>query len=263
MSDFINCPKCGTRNFKGDKICRGCEEELVYDLKDELKSSKTLWTRILVFGLIAFVIFVLIKFNLLHNSTSKNQAILINDSRGDLGEHTSKVNYVVENVDNKPNYCLINIRLPNKISDETLRSLSFKIKQEQKCNSDKIRLFYSLPETPTKNGAWVRVDFDPTFSLHYLGLSLEEENYAKAHKSKFRIIGAWVDNNSGQPGIAQRIRYNSDGMLIMEYYEISLPDKEAKIATELRKLLKEVRLFLLILIQIIPENTLFYCQMGI
>jgi hypothetical protein len=239
MPDFINCPKCGTRNFADDKACGVCGAEFVHGtIQNDAKPAPIPWTGILMVGLIALVILIVVKANLAPSPSNKNSVTISKGSIDDSPVDNSPVNYYIENVENKPTYCLINVRVKNKISKQRLESLSEEIKNGQDCNSDRVRIFYILPETKKDNGAWVRVDYNPAFSMEFLAPSLEEENYARAHKGKLKIIGAWIDNNSGEPGIAQRIRYNSDGKLIMEYYEISEPDHESSLASELRKVVK-------------------------
>lgn len=238
MADFINCPKCGTRNFKDDKVCGICGTELnTNPSEDDGKSASIPWTGLVVVGLIAAVIFILVKANQKQDNPQKKEGPVEMVTSTSPPEDNSPVSYFIEEVQNKPDFCVISVRLQHKISKERLHSLSDEIKYDQNCRQGKYVIFYILPETKKGNGAWARVDYNPSFSLEYLAPSLEEEIYARDHKSKFKIIGAWVDNNSGQQGMAQRIRYNSEGKLVMEDYEISDPDRES-IGTELKKIIK-------------------------
>jgi hypothetical protein len=211
---------------------------------EKFKSVFVPLNSLLVLDIVVCLAIALSSCNLSGDSPNNNTPAETEQNSIISSDDSTQVSYTIERTEKRPAYCLIYIRLQKKISQSRLQSLSDEVKYDQNCNSDKVRIFYLLPETDIGNGAWAKVDYSPSFSLQYLGLSLKEENEAKAQKSKFKILGAWIDNNSGQPGIAQRIRYDSKGRLIMEYYEISDPDREAVMNSELRKRYKEAKRYL-------------------
>jgi hypothetical protein len=251
MPEFINCPRCGARNFADDQSCSVCGIEFT-PIKAELdpKPAPIPWIALLVVGVVIILISIVLDATLFHKKYNHSTHYVSN--RNSPSRDTSRVKYSIDEVEKRPPYCVINVRLKNKISTERLEALSEKLKNDPHCDADKIRIFYRLLGTELGNGVWARVDYDSAFSLQFLSLSLEQEEYAETHKGNLNIIGAWEDNTSGASGAAVRIRKNSDGKLIMEYYQIVNPDSEDPMPTELKEVHSNGKTFFK---SIEPDNT--------
>lgn len=131
----------------------------------------------------------------------------------------------------------VSVRISEKISDDQLKSIAQKVKEQINAISDKGMMFFLLPEMVGNNGAWAAVDFDPDMKVRLLGQSVSDEQKIKSQLSNITdYIGLWIDNQM-QGEIIIRIRKDKKEGLVIENISPTDP-KPSEFATPIIKVTK-------------------------
>lgn len=231
---FINCPKCGTRNFADDIICGVCKTELNSPVKlpqttaDINAPQKTnYFVLILIFAGLIFLYY-----NVFHkeNGTASTDTQL-----SSTNYHAIQPGYTLLKTElNNKRAFNVAVRIDEKLSDYQLKSLAQKIKSDINAVTEKGVVFFLLPEMEVDNGAWAAVDFDPEVKVRIIGQSITDEQKIKLGlKSITDYVGLWLDNGT-QGDIIIRIRKDKLEGYVFEYISPSNP-KPSDLATPLIK----------------------------
>ena len=122
----------------------------------------------------------------------------------------------------------LDVRLNNKVSDETLRTIALKLKLLDSRNYDRTFICYYLPDMEVGAGAWATTHFNPNLKVQVLGLTAEQEKVLKQQPNNpsQEVIGSWLDES---PFIGSRITiFRQDNKLFIEnkYTDGSVGKKE-------------------------------------
>jgi uncharacterized membrane protein YvbJ len=231
---FINCPKCGTRNFADDTVCGVCKTKLNSSVNlpqtsvDNKAPQKTnYFVLILIFGgLIALY------YNIFHKekeTASPDTQMSSTNYQTVLPEYT----LLKSELNNKRAFNVA-VRIDTKISDYQLKSLAQKIKSDINAVSEKGVVFFLLPEMEIDNGAWAAVDFYPELKVRIIGQSITDEQKVKSGLEHITdYVGLWLDNGT-EGDVIIRIRKDKLEGYVFEYISPSDP-KPSNLATPLIK----------------------------
>jgi len=107
------------------------------------------------------------------------------------------VNYTLINMEKgSSTKCILDIRLPNRISEDEIKNIAEYIYQNEGANCSPLFIFYFLPdEEPGIDTAWAYSHFNPQLEVKINGLNLETE--ATLEESipivDENVIGTWLD----------------------------------------------------------------------
>lgn len=234
---FINCSKCGTRNFADDTICGVCKTKLNSSVNEPQTSAdikapqKTnYFVLILIFGGLVF---------LYYNFFDKEKPTISPDLQlSSTNYQTSLLEYTLLKTElNNIRAFNVAVRIDEKLSDYQLKSLAQKIKLDINAVSEKGVVFFLLPEMEVDNGAWAAVDFDPEVKVRIIGQSITDENKIKSGLENITdYVGLWLDNGT-QGDVIIRIRKDKLEGYVFEYISPSDP-RPSDLATPLIKTTK-------------------------
>lgn len=92
--------------------------------------------------------------------------------------------------------CILDIRLPNRISEDEITHIAEYIYQNEGADCSPLFIYYFLPdEEPGIDGAWAYSWFNPQLEVNINGLSLETEATLSALQptTDKNVIGIWLD----------------------------------------------------------------------
>lgn len=115
----------------------------------------------------------------------------------------------------------LDVRLNKRVSEDVLRAIALKIKNQDSRAYEKTFITYYLPGMIVDSGAWATTHFNPILEVRILGLSVAEEAKLTAvpNQDDRQIIGIWIDDRIG---MGERITiYSKNGLL---YYEQAFKD---------------------------------------
>lgn len=96
--------------------------------------------------------------------------------------------YSVDQIDlNKERAFNVSVHIQNKLSNDDLRLVASKVKEDIHAISDIGKVFFYLPEMEINNGAWAVAEFNPEIEIHIIGLSVEREDNVKTQGNDIRI----------------------------------------------------------------------------
>ena len=110
----------------------------------------------------------------------------------------------------------VDVRLTEKVSEDTLRLIAQRIKTKDSIRYDRTFISYILPNMEVGSGAWATTHYNPQLEVRILGLSkAEEEKRDKEPKDLSRdIIGVWYDE---RPYAGAKLTlYKKTGKLLIE-----------------------------------------------
>jgi hypothetical protein len=89
----------------------------------------------------------------------------------------------------------LDVRLDQKVSEETLREIALELKGSASQNYDRTFIAYYLPDMTVGAGAWATTHFTPDLEVRILGLTAEEEQTLKveAATGHGEVLGSWLD----------------------------------------------------------------------
>ncbi|MCI5123321.1 MAG: hypothetical protein D3925_02290 [Candidatus Electrothrix sp. AR5] len=92
----------------------------------------------------------------------------------------------------------IEIRLEQIVSEETLKKIALKLRDDESIKYDKLFIEYYLPEMELGAGAWATSHFTPDLDIIIFGLSIEGEKdlASKPKNISEKIIGQWIDRGA-------------------------------------------------------------------
>ncbi len=105
------------------------------------------------------------------------------------------INYQIRSDDKKRDIKrVVEIELPQRVTDEQLRNIADKIKNDDMSQYQRTFILFFIPEI--KNSAWATVSFDPDFKLQMIGSTkAEHDNLAsKPIVNSGKTIGKWNAN---------------------------------------------------------------------
>ena len=172
---------------------------------------------------ILFLIFVTTQFNLSCNTNNKStvdKTKSVYKLSADSVYQTSIPKYEIINISvNNKVKTVASIRITNKLSDDELRLIALKAKSDLNPASDRVHLFFLLPEMKDKNGAWARADFNPALQIYILGQTIASQNSIRNYKDQKienEILGQWIDDYKGE--FIYRMRLDPQQGLVLELY---------------------------------------------
>jgi len=92
----------------------------------------------------------------------------------------------------------IDIRLERKVSEDFLKKLASKIREDEPKKFDRIFLSYYLPNMTYGAGAWATTHFETNLKVKILGTTIKEEGILLNEPKKIlydEIIGEWFDDS--------------------------------------------------------------------
>lgn len=196
-----------------------------------LKKNRTIW-----------IFFFVIVLTTLHISCSENKKSSTSKFTSEHNATTDSKDTTEYNVKTESNYLrsiskysilnisvnnkvktVASIRIPNKIPDSELRLIATKAKSEMNPMSERVHLFFLLPEMKDNNGAWARADFNPDLQIYILGQTIASENSIKNYKkqnNKEVFLGQWTDDYYNAD-LIYRMRKDVQQGLVLELYSPS------------------------------------------
>jgi hypothetical protein len=139
----------------------------------------------------------------------------------------------------------VSVRIFNKLSDEQLKDIAQKVKEDINAVSNIGVVFFLLPEMEENNGAWAAVDFKPEMQVRIIGQSVLDEHKINSNIENITdYFGLWSDN--GEEGdVIIRIRKDKLQGYVFEYISPSNP-QPSKLASPLKKLQEIIKSYFLI-----------------
>lgn len=110
----------------------------------------------------------------------------------------------------------LDVRLNRKVSEQGLRAIALKLKNQDARVYDRTFIFYYLPGMTVSAGAWATTHFTPDLEVRILGLTAEDENklVTQPQPTNREIIGRWLDET---PLIGSRVTiFREKGKLFIE-----------------------------------------------
>jgi hypothetical protein len=95
--------------------------------------------------------------------------------------------------------CILDIRLPNRISENEIKSLAKHLHDNEGENCSPLFIFYFLPdEVPGIDMAWAYSHYNPQLEIQINGLDLVTKATLDANKTNEdkNVIGTWLDTGS-------------------------------------------------------------------
>jgi hypothetical protein len=92
--------------------------------------------------------------------------------------------------------CILDIRLPNRISEDEIKHIAEYINQNEGADCSPLFIYYFLPdEEPGIDGAWAYSWFNPQLEVKINGMNLETEATLEASIPRVdeNVIGTWLD----------------------------------------------------------------------
>jgi len=167
---------------------------------------------------------------------TQNKGHLKTDYDFFIAESVSKLtDYTIMSIEqNNKIKCVVYIRIKDKINDNFIKLIADDLKRNLNPISNRMHIFYLLPQHQVGNGAWARVDFTPDYQLFYIGQSLAEENKVINHVNQISdAVGIWEDPSENE-GLVLRIRKDPAHGLILETILASDP-KPSDFASQIKK----------------------------
>ena len=128
---------------------------------------------------------------------------------------------------NNKEKCVVYIRIKEKITNDAINLIAEDLKTKLNPNSNRMHIFFLLPQHQIGNGAWVRVDYSPDYHLFYIGQSMEAENIVIDQVKQIHdAVGIWEDPSENE-GLVLRIRRDPEYGLIIETILASDPNPSA------------------------------------
>lgn len=234
---YINCPKCGTRNFADDKVCGICKAKLTsstaYAKVPESNNNPQEQKRNLVLIIIVAAIFIgFVYYNVVFKKVPTKET-------STTSYNNPLFNYqILEIGANNKSIFNVKVRIYNKLTDEQLKLVAQRVIQDISVVSNRGIVFFYLPEyNLERDGAWATADFDPEVSIRYFGQSIADEQSVKSALSNIKdYVGLWTSNKMSED-IIIRIRKDAKGNYFFE--NISSTDfNPSPFAHPLRKTIK-------------------------
>lgn len=154
--------------------------------------------------------------------------------------HKEKVyaNYSVLKTDqNDERKFLVSVRISEKLSDDKLKDIAQKVKDNINAVSDMGAISFLLPEMEEGNGAWAIVEFNPEMQVRIIGQSISDERKVNSEIDNITdYSGLWSDNGE-QGDVIIRIRKDKLQGYVFEYISPSDP-KPSELASPLKKITK-------------------------
>lgn len=110
----------------------------------------------------------------------------------------------------------LDVRLSEKVSKETLRTLALELKSKDQRDYKRTFIDYYLPGMEVGAGAWATTHFTPDLEVRILGSTVEEQQALEAAPvpDGREIVGQWIDD---RPFFGVRLTlYRKEGTLYME-----------------------------------------------
>jgi hypothetical protein len=213
-TQYINCPKCGTRNFLDDKECGVCNATLGTQLPTYENSRPQQLTSKKSNYLIVILLFVGVLYLLFLQVTEKKSETPIDNSF--VHSSISTPNYTFKKVEVNIKKFRLEINIENKLTDSQLISIARKIYLDINTTANSGAFFFYLPVTNKFKDAWARVDF-PEMQVSYLGQSLKQEQLINVSLDKITdYVGIWTSNMM-RDGLVIRIRKDKSEGYVFEY----------------------------------------------
>ena len=97
----------------------------------------------------------------------------------------------------------IDIRLNSEVNEETITKIANELRNDGRSKYQRIFINYYLPEMEVGKGAWALSHFNPDLEVKILGLSKSEKDQLleETVPMESTVIGKWVDNSIGSPGV--------------------------------------------------------------
>lgn len=232
--DFVYCSKCGTRNFKEDKNCGVCGNDLhQHSIGTENKQRNYLPLIVIA------SVFIIVGYYLFKPSEKDKVQPEIGTSYVGTKEG---LNSTLENVEYKIQKIRLNIKrgfdidvtIGHKLSEDDLLALAERIKKEAKVDTKKGVIGFYLPHMEIGNGSWAIITYSPSPIVNYFGATISEEQGMRQNAKKDDdCIGIWLDDTK-QGDIAIRIRKDESGNYFYEYVSIVNP-RNSPLATKIIK----------------------------
>ncbi|MFH0946109.1 MAG: hypothetical protein V2A76_12995 [Planctomycetota bacterium] len=111
----------------------------------------------------------------------------------------------------------LDVRLNKRVSQQTLRAIALKLKDQDSKEYDNTFILYYLPGMAVGSGAWATTHFNPTLKVKILGLTADEHTrlVEQPVPPGRKIIGSWLDET---PMVGRRITiYEAGGKLFLEW----------------------------------------------
>ena len=94
----------------------------------------------------------------------------------------------------------VDVRLNQRVSQDTLRALALVIRDQDSRDHDRTFITYFLPETENGSGAWATTHFDPDLEVQILGFTVAEAEALSEPQpvtEGLQLIGVWLDERPG------------------------------------------------------------------
>ena len=88
----------------------------------------------------------------------------------------------------------VEVRLRQKVSEENLEGIAYKIKKLAKQKTDRTFIIYFLPHMTPPYDPWAVTSFNPNFEIALTGTTIEQEQKITA-QNRENIIGIWLQDN--------------------------------------------------------------------
>lgn len=241
-SQFVNCSKCGTRNFSDDKRCGVCNASLPKVLIQEAKTHKHSefqnWHVLFIIGFIVALLYFVNSSSSSETDSSQNFAVSYSGSLNSTENKSfpsSDLLYTVKDVSlNTKRHFNADVTISKRVSEAELIEAARRIRNDIKAKSSKGIVGFYLPEMKIGNGAWATVTFDPNPVVRLYGLSQEAfEKITLNPEKDCDCIGIWIDNTKGDE-VAFRIRRDEKLGFVYEYVSPTNPQRN-DIVTQLIK----------------------------
>ena len=185
---LVKCPECKNKVSSKAKSCPHCGCPV--KKKPDVGGIGCV--------VVLLIIFILIVSFLMGNGSSSSSST--NSKRSyssSLRTKSSSVKYSIINSVSIPRIKRsLDIRLYQKVSEDALRDLAYKLKNQGPSNYERTFICYYLPDMVVDHGAWATTHFNPDLEVRILGLTKEQERFLlrkeKADPSKM-ILGQWLD----------------------------------------------------------------------
>jgi hypothetical protein len=213
-NDYINCPKCETRNFNSDEFCGICGTELKKSkIAKSIEPNKPKKSYFLPVLLSLLVIFLLTRFISKDEKLNKEESKILETCNLISIETNTPIKFVAE------------FRLTRILSKEELRELALVLKNKYKIKSENIFLRFYLFDLKVGNAYWARADFKPDLEIEIFGQTVEDKKWVKNIKPNSElnvkinnVFGIWHDQGLGGQ-VLIRIRKDKRLGYILEYID--------------------------------------------
>lgn len=116
-----------------------------------------------------------------------------------------------------PNKIAFNVRLEAPITEEELKMIGLKIKNDNE-GFEKYFILYYLPNMVIGSGAWAKTHFTPNLDLQILGASFYETALMQGVPVPENMIGDWFDQSAGA-GIRYLVYIENDSTKMKKVFK--------------------------------------------